>query len=43
MTAYHAVFADGPVAGKTILVTGGAGAVGFMLCRWRHGQGRESL
>lgn len=29
MTAYHAVFADGPVAGKTILVTGGAGAVGF--------------
>lgn len=29
MTAYHAVFADGPVAGKTVLVTGGAGAVGF--------------
>ena len=29
MTAYHGVFADGPVAGKTILVTGGAGAVGF--------------
>ncbi|MEL6791870.1 MAG: NADPH:quinone reductase [Pseudomonadota bacterium] len=28
MTAWHAVFADGPVAGKTILVTGGAGAVG---------------
>jgi NADPH2:quinone reductase len=29
MTAHHAVFADGPVAGKTILVSGGAGAVGF--------------
>jgi NADPH2:quinone reductase len=29
MTAWHAVFADGPVAGQTILVTGGAGAVGF--------------
>ena len=29
MTAYHAVFADGPVKGRTVLVTGGAGAVGF--------------
>lgn len=29
MTAYHGVFADGSVAGKTVLVTGGAGAVGF--------------
>lgn len=28
MTAWHAVYADGPVDGKTILVTGGAGAVG---------------
>jgi len=28
MTAYCAVFAFGPVAGKTVLVTGGAGAVG---------------
>ncbi|MDH3519775.1 MAG: NADPH:quinone reductase [Myxococcales bacterium] len=27
-TAWHAVFADGPVRGKTLLVTGGAGAVG---------------
>ncbi len=27
MTAYHCVFGDGPVAGKTILVTGGAGTV----------------
>lgn len=28
MTAHRAVFADGPVAGQTVLVTGGAGAVG---------------
>ncbi|MEM8936295.1 MAG: NADPH:quinone reductase [Pseudomonadota bacterium] len=27
-TACYGVFADGPVAGKTVLVTGGAGAVG---------------
>ena len=29
MTAYHSVFSDGPVLGKTVLITGGAGAVGF--------------
>lgn len=28
LTAYHAVTMDGPVAGKTLLVQGGAGAVG---------------
>ena len=28
MTAHRCVFADGPVSGKTLLVTGGAGAVG---------------
>ncbi|HEX6145014.1 MAG TPA: NADPH:quinone reductase [Geminicoccaceae bacterium] len=28
LTAYGAVFADGPVQGQTVLVTGGAGAVG---------------
>jgi NADPH2:quinone reductase len=28
MTAHRAVFADGPVQGQTVLVTGGAGAVG---------------
>jgi NADPH2:quinone reductase len=28
MTAHHALFADGPVAGKNVLVAGGAGAVG---------------
>lgn len=29
MTAHRCVFADGPVEGKTVMVTGGAGAVGF--------------
>jgi NADPH2:quinone reductase len=29
LTAHRCVFADGPVAGKTVLVTGGAGAVAF--------------
>ena len=37
MTAHRAVFADGDVKGKTILVTGGAGAVGnyaIALAKW---------
>lgn len=37
MTAHRAVFADGAVTGKTVLVTGGAGAVGNMavqLAKW---------
>jgi NADPH:quinone reductase len=29
MTAHRCVFADGPIEGKTVLITGGAGAVGF--------------
>jgi NADPH:quinone reductase len=29
MTAHYALFSDGPIRGKTVLVTGGAGAVGF--------------
>jgi len=36
-TAAHAVFADGDVTGQTVLVTGGAGAVGhyaIQLARW---------
>lgn len=33
MTAWRAVFADGPVAGKTVLVTGGAGTVGRYACQ----------
>jgi NADPH2:quinone reductase len=37
MTAHRAVFGLGPVQGKTVLVTGGAGAVGFyaiQLAKW---------
>ena len=37
MTAYRCVFADGPVQGQTLLVTGGAGAVGhyaIQLAKW---------
>ncbi|MBV8932429.1 MAG: NADPH:quinone reductase, partial [Kutzneria sp.] len=37
MTAHRAVFSDGPVAGRTVLVTGAAGAVGLtaaQLARW---------
>src|SRR5579871_5073535 len=37
MTAWCSLFADGPIAGQTVLVTGGAGAVGHyavQLARW---------
>jgi len=37
LTAAHAVFANGPVAGKTLLISGGAGSVGHMavqLAKW---------
>ncbi|MBV8854898.1 MAG: NADPH:quinone reductase [Sinobacteraceae bacterium] len=37
MTACHATLGDGPVAGQTVLVTGGAGAVGhyaIQFARW---------
>ncbi|MEL7187091.1 MAG: NADPH:quinone reductase [Pseudomonadota bacterium] len=34
MTAHRAVFADGDVAGQTILVTGGAGRVGYYAVQW---------
>lgn len=34
MTAHRNVFADGPVADKTVLVTGGAGAVGHYAVQW---------
>jgi NADPH2:quinone reductase len=37
MTAHRCLFADGPVAGRTVLVAGGAGAVGhfaIQLARW---------
>jgi NADPH2:quinone reductase len=37
LTAYHCLMADGPIDGRTVLVTGGAGAVGHYaieLARW---------
>ena len=37
MTAHRALFADGPISGKTVLVTGGAGVVGhyaIQLAKW---------
>jgi NADPH:quinone reductase len=37
MTAHRCLFTDGPVAGRSVLVTGGAGAVGnatIQLARW---------
>ena len=34
MTAHFNVFSDGPVEGKTVLVTGGAGAVGHYAVQW---------
>ena len=41
MTAHRCVFADGPVAGQTVLVTGGAGAVGFYAIQFaRHAGAR---
>jgi len=43
MTAYHAVFADGPVSGKTVLVSGGAGAVGFYAASLAHWGGARVI
>ena len=41
MTAHRSVFADGPVEGRIVLVTGGAGAVGFYAIQFaRHGGAR---
>jgi NADPH2:quinone reductase len=37
VTAYHCLFSDGPIAGKRVLVAGGAGAVGHAaieLAKW---------
>src|SRR5215468_3819712 len=41
MTAHRCVFADGPVIGQTVLVAGGAGAVGYyaiQLAKWGGAQ-----
>lgn len=39
MTAHRAVFADGDVADQTILVTGGAGRVGYYAVQWASNAG----
>ena len=39
MTAHRCVFADGDVAGQTILVTGGAGRVGHYAIQWANQAG----
>jgi NADPH2:quinone reductase len=43
MTAHRALFADGPVDGQTILVTGGAGAVGSMAIQMARASGARVL
>lgn len=39
MTAHRCVFADGPVPGQVLLITGGAGRVGFYAIQWAHAAG----
>ncbi len=36
MTAWYALFADGPIDGQAVLITGGAGAVGRYACQMAH-------
>lgn len=43
LTAYHAVFADGPVSDQTVLVTGAAGAVGHFAAQFAIGGGAHVI
>ena len=43
LTAHRCVFADGPVSGKTVLVPGGAGAVGNMALQMARNGGAASI
>jgi NADPH2:quinone reductase len=43
MTAHRCVCADGPVTGKTVLVTGGAGAVGHYAIQWAKQHGAQVI
>jgi NADPH2:quinone reductase len=43
MTAHRCVFADGDVAGQTILVTGGAGRVGHYAVQWASQAGARVI
>ena len=43
MTAHRCVFADGPVTGQTLLVTGGAGRVGHYAIQWAAQSGARVI
>lgn len=43
MTAHRCVFADGDVNGQTLLVTGGAGRVGYYAIQWAVGAGAKVI
>jgi len=43
MTAHRCVFADGPVDGQTLLVTGGAGRVGHYAVQWASRAGAKVI
>ena len=43
MTAHRCVFADGSVAGQTLLITGGAGRVGHYAVQWAHDAGARVI
>lgn len=43
MTAWCALFADGPIVGKTVLVTGGAGAVGLYAVQFAKWGGAQVI
>ncbi len=43
MTAHYGVFSEGPVKGKTVLVTGGAGAVGHYAIQLAKRNGAEVI
>jgi len=43
MTAHRCVFADGPVDGQTLLVTGGAGRVGHYAIQWASQSGARVI
>ena len=43
MTAHRCVHADGPIAGQTVLVTGGAGRVGFYAIQWAKMAGAKVI
>ncbi len=43
MTAHRCVFADGPVTGQTLVVTGGAGRVGHYAIQWASQAGARVI